>query len=97
MSLPRERRSGELGRTPLERPVQIFASESGGPSDLDVLLDVLVGANTDPEAVAKCSVSEGVGCTMLDAVLLEAALSQTPGVAIAPVCGHAVPPVVTTP
>ena len=60
------------------------------PSDLTTLRQFIVGANTDPNVAAICSVVDGVECNTRDAVVLQRALNaQDPG--ISPVCAAAQP------
>jgi hypothetical protein len=75
---------------------RIEPSEPGG-SDLDIMRDVVLGLVTDPDTVSRCSVSEGTECTMLDAVLLDAALGGNPGIGLTAACADAIPPVVSGP
>jgi hypothetical protein len=106
---PQENSGGLLSEDPADGPLgdtcecgdlnfsgRLFPSEPGG-SDLDIMRDVILGLVTDPDAISRCSVSEGTECTMLDAVLLDAALGGNPGVGLSAACADAIPPVVSGP
>jgi hypothetical protein len=70
----------------------------GESADLDLMLDYVLGKSVPPDALDRCSVSDGTGCDIVDAARLAAAISSpTSTVTVGADCSLARLPVVGGP